>query len=58
MKIDTTADIGYVLLLHDMARLSEYFCEKANDHGLVDVLLVTVNRYQTVFVHEVSCDIG
>ena len=54
MKVDTEANIGYGLLLQDMARLSEYFCEKANDCGLVTILLVTVNSYQNKLVHEVS----
>ena len=54
LKVDTNANIAYGLLLQDMARLSEYFCEKANDSGLVGVLLVTVNSYQRYLVHEVS----
>ena len=54
LKVDTDANNGYGLLLQDMARLSEYFCEKANNGGLVAVLLVTVNSYQKFLVHEVS----
>ena len=54
LKADTDANVGYGLLLQDMARLSEYFCEKANDSGLVKVLLVTVNNYQRHLVNEVS----
>ena len=54
MKVDTEANIGFGLLLQDMARLSEYFCEKAYDGGLVTILLVTVNSYQNERVHEVK----
>ena len=37
-----------------MARLSEYFCEKAHENGLVDVLIVAVNSYQGYPPNEVS----
>ena len=53
MKVDTAANIGYANLLQDMAKLSEYFCEKANDDGLTDVFLVTVNNYQHMLVNKV-----
>ena len=54
LKADIDANVSYGLLLQDMARLSEYFCEKANNSGLVQILLVTVNNYQRHIVHEVS----
>ena len=54
LKVDTEANIGYGQLLQDMAQISEYFCEKTNDGGLLSVLLVTVNSYQNQRVHEVN----
>ena len=54
LTVDTNANVGYGLLLRDMARLSEYFCEKANACGLVGVLLVTVSSYQNILVCEVT----
>ena len=54
LKVHTDSNVGYGLLLQDMAQLSEYFCEKANDGGLVAVFLVTVDSYLDMPVHEVS----
>ena len=54
LRVDTKANIGYGLLLQDMARLSEYFCEKANAGGLVGVLLVTVKNYRNMLVCKVT----
>ena len=54
MKADTDSNVGYGLLLQDIAQLSEYFCEKANDGGLVTLFLVTIDFYQNLPVHEVS----
>ena len=53
LMIDTTANIGYGLLLQEMARISSYFCEEAVVGRLVDVLLVTVNSYQNLLTNEV-----
>lgn len=50
----TRSNFGYGLLLQDMAKLSDYFCEKACDDGLVNVLLVTINSYQRFILNEVS----
>ena len=51
MKVGNAA---YGLLLQDMAQLSEYFCEKANDDGLVTVFLATVYCYEGRLVDKVN----
>ena len=48
------ANVAYGLMLQDMARLSEFFCDRANSEGLVDVLLVNANIYRSLPFREVS----
>lgn len=56
--IGTHTQVAYGLLLQDMARLSEFFCDRANYEGLVDVLVVAANIYQYLPSHAVSCHLS
>ena len=48
--IDIVADLGYSMLIQDMARQSAYFCEKSGAGGFIGVMLCTVQSYMNNLV--------
>ena len=54
LKADTVADLGYSMLIQDMARQSAYFCEKSGTGGVIVVMLCTVQSYMNNLMAKVS----
>ena len=50
LKADIVADLGYSMLIQDMARQSAYFCEKSGAGGFIGVMLCTVQSYMNNLV--------
>ena len=53
LKANVVADLGYSMLIQDMAGRSAYFCEKAGAGGFIVEMLCTVQIYMNNLVAEV-----